>query len=375
MKRRIQIVLVTGLALAGCAQPNPEIAPAVRRLEPVVPCPNGLTRAELPAGLEPGVPRAEIERKLGPASYCTEFSCGWYERGLIIDFQRPFDGLRSAADLCPRSIEKIAPLEQGVLRVKEWITTRQRWGKRAGFGISAEYDFHAPAKGKLHTRIRLTDSSGSPVRVAFPPARDEREKARRCQAVHQALWPADGPNSCHGVAFYHELDLSAGEHRITYDLEAEFLPEDGGPPQRVTVENATTSVSVTQPPTRWLRLGITRIRVAELPHNDVPDLLWSVTFDGIGRTSEVRDDSRDATWNVKTPWLRVTDDADVDVTVADRDLVYDDQLARLKVAVADLVAAASSGQLVLRSGPVTIWLAVEHSEVRPRDAGCQLERG
>jgi hypothetical protein len=273
-----------------------------------------------------------------------------------------------AGYVCVREVKSIEPLEQGTLRVSRWSATRQRRGDLSGFGISAAYDFHAPGEGKLRGRIRLLDESGAPVRLLVP--RGEHDGT--CEAVHQMVWPADRPESIFGSFSNYQLELPAGAHRIRYVFSAEFLPIDGEP-QPVTVENDTATVSVNQPTTRWLRAGVSHISVAGKSSlfDEAPDLLWSLRFDSIGRTSAVRDDSFDARWTAKTRWLRVTDEGHLDLRVTDRDVQYDDHLANLDVKVSALVDAADSGELVIRSAGLTITIAVEHSETRPANAGCR----
>jgi hypothetical protein len=324
----------------------------------------------LPDGVSASDSRAVIEGKLGLPSTCEGQRCEWVSIGLEVDWVKEQGARYDAMPTCLGAARRIPPLGVGVLRVNGWDDDRERLEGVWHVGAAARYTFHAPAPGKLVVHTRLEDEERKLVKVAL--LRSGHDEA--CNALQTMAKDVAGAAAGSTLVNfpYHTLALSEGKHTLTPVLEAEFRPKDGQPmPVKVEPsERASLAITIDQPATRWLRVGVREIQVApaNADFSSHPDLRWTIDYKWPLATSSERAGSLRGTWTKLSDWIRVSVEDAVRVEVTDVDLAYDDFLAAFYVNVADLVARATVSRT---ENHVSVILGVELADKPPTDATCR----
>lgn len=369
--------------LACCGQawvepPAPANPPLAAEPEAPTCAPPPVEVGSLPEGIGPDPKRDDIERVLGAPSYCRGDTCSYLSHGLDLTYTRERYASARARPVCLQAVAKRAPLEVGVMRIEQWTASRVKYGATPGFQMSADYEFHAPGPGKLVTRMRLEDARQRPVQVATRRVKHDGQcHALDARAVTIASSLRD---SASGTFMHHQLDLPEGEQEVTFVLEAEFV-QDGAKPVPLQIAGNRATKKISQPAMRWVKVGVRRIQVAKAPPtewnrlkqdwDDEPDLVWTTEHDAVIKVSQVRDNSFDAKWSDSSDWMRAALDDDVDVTIVDKDVQYDDRLDRFGLPISTIVASASDGTLGMTRGPLTITIGVETAEKAPAGEKCK----
>lgn len=164
---------------------------------------------------------------------------------------------------------------------------------------------------------------------------------------------------------YFAMDLAPGEQRAKVAVEATAEVELGATPREIRLEGFTPpEIRFRKPPAKTIRLGVSRIEVAEGRYDTVllarrtrrrPDLAWVVHFrerPGIWsfevfRSNTVQD-SYSALWDLTTPPFPLSEGDRVSLTVLDIDVAKNDNIARFSFSLEDLQKAAASRQPLSR---------------------------